>query len=462
MRVHDTQRHAYVLADELRQGGEAVIYRVQGRAGTLAKIYKRPPAPDYERKIRWMTEHPPADPTRLLGHTSISWPSEALYNDGGHFIGFLMPQIQGAVEILDVLNPRRRTRTLPDFDWQYQHRAARNLASALAALHAGNYVVGDINEANILVTPTALISLIDTDSFQVTAGHSVFRCPVGKPEYTPPELQGQAYHTVVRRPEHDRFGLAVLIFQLLMEGSHPFRCRWAGQGDPPPVEARIAHGWFPYAERPAGPVAQPPQSAPLNVLSPPVAGLMRRCFIDGHQHPAQRPSPVEWERALRDAEGALVLCSNGHYYAGHLPGCPRCQWAFAGTQVPLPPVGSGMAGSAVACSACGQRNSPDDVYCRRCARQLGRSGQCPHCGNTIPVQAIYCPRCAQPLRPVPGPSVGPSAARVVCPKCGRSNNANEVYCQRCAQPLGGQATCLACYRAVPVHAAFCPKCGHRM
>ena len=34
--------------------------------------------------------------------------------------------------------------------------------------HVRGYVVGDVNESNILVTPTALVTLgMDTDSFQV-------------------------------------------------------------------------------------------------------------------------------------------------------------------------------------------------------------------------------------------------------------------------------------------------------
>src|SRR5436305_1951244 len=92
------------------------------------------------------------------------------------------------------------------------------------ALHSRDYVVGDVNESNILVADTALITVVDTDSFQVRDpdGKTVFHCPVAKPEFTPPELQGRQLHDVDRVPAHDRFGLAVLIFQLLMEGTHPF------------------------------------------------------------------------------------------------------------------------------------------------------------------------------------------------------------------------------------------------
>ena len=143
--------------------------------------------------------------------------------------------------LLDALHPARSPTSgrvqptpapdvLPQFDRRYLLRTARNLAAALSALHSSGYVAGDLNESNVLVTPTALVTLIDTDSFQVRedrewkSGASL--CPVGKPEYTPPELQGKPLSEVMRLPDHDAFGLAVLIFQLLMEGSHPFRAQW--------------------------------------------------------------------------------------------------------------------------------------------------------------------------------------------------------------------------------------------
>ena len=94
-----------------------------------------------------------------------------------------------------------------------------------------------------------------------------YACPVAKPEYTPPELQGKRLSSIVRTPEQDAFGLGVLIFQLLMEGNHPFRAQWLGKGDPPPLEERIASGAFPYTATPGLPV-RPPKYAPELDLAP--------------------------------------------------------------------------------------------------------------------------------------------------------------------------------------------------
>ena len=152
-----------------------------------------------------------------------------------------------------------------------------------------------------------------------------YRTWVGKPEYTPPELQGQSFTDIHRLPEHDCFGLAILTFQLLMNGSHPFRAQWLNSDEPPPIEERIRQGCYPYVDKPACPVAPPRHSPTLNVLHPTLAHLFQQCFVDGHTTPRQRPSAATWARALAEAETALIPCKNGHYYAQQLPSCPDCE-----------------------------------------------------------------------------------------------------------------------------------------
>jgi DNA-binding helix-hairpin-helix protein with protein kinase domain len=250
MNVFDDRRRPLILGHCIGQGGEATVYQVEGRAELLAKIFEPAPRPNYEAKLVWMMAHPPDNPTQASNHASLAWPAGLLYNSDRRLAGYLMPYMRQTVPALVVFNPRRRSRVLPTFDRRYLYRAARNLATAVASLHLSGYVVGDLNESNILVDPSAMVTLIDTDSFQVQAEErgrlTVHHCPVGKLEYTPPELQGKPLHEVTRLPEHDNFALAVLIFQLLMEGSHPFRAQWLGSGDPPALEVRIRQGMFPY------------------------------------------------------------------------------------------------------------------------------------------------------------------------------------------------------------------------
>jgi formylglycine-generating enzyme required for sulfatase activity len=164
-----------------------------------------------------------------------------------------------------------------------------------------------------------------------------FPCRVGKGEYTPPELQGTSFETTIRHPENDHFGLGVLIFQMLMDGNHPFRGKWLQSGEPPTIEAKIAQGLFPYGGQAGRGKVSPPPNVTLDILHPRVSDLVQRCFVDGHNSPRQRPTADEWDDALGEAEKALVQCRNGHYYSNHLRACPTCGARTGKAQTPLPP-----------------------------------------------------------------------------------------------------------------------------
>ena len=342
MLYFDSIGKSYKLGKSIGQGGEATIYRVKSHPQLLAKIYTQP-RQGTEKKLIWMRDNPPDDPSRELNHASIAWPIDLFYDHAKTFAGYLMPHIKNAVLMLHVFNPRLRARTLPSFNELYLHRTARNLAAALGAIHARGYVIGDFNESNVMVTPSTLVTMIDTDSFQVRAPNRIgqtitYHCPVGKPEYTPPELQGKSLARVRRFPEHDRFALAILIFQILMDGNHPFRARWEGHGDPPPIEERINMGWFPLQKRISTPIAPPVNALPLESLDPGIVKLMQRCFIEGHKRPKERPTPEEWENAISQAERSLKPCGKGHYFNDHLSTCPRCARIDVLTQAEQTPI----------------------------------------------------------------------------------------------------------------------------
>ncbi len=310
MIVRDSRNRPVPLGRRIGGGGEGDVYAVTGRTGLVAKIYAAPTR-ETGAKLARMVARPPGEREGIDGHVNLAWPLELLYGTGSDAlpIGFLMPHVARAVPLLEVFNPRLRAKVLPDFDRRYLFRTARNLAAVLATLHQAGYVVGDVNESNILVSPSALVSFIDCDSFQVQATRSgrvvTYPCPVGKLEYTAPELQGKVFSQEMRQPEADRFGLGVLIFQLLMEGRHPFAGTWAGSGEPPSVGEKIRRGCFPYADKPTCPIAPPPNAALLATLPPDVAALMRHCFIDGHRQPSRRPTPERWRDALAGAERSV-------------------------------------------------------------------------------------------------------------------------------------------------------------
>ncbi|BAY68448.1 tetratricopeptide repeat protein [Anabaena sp. FACHB-709] len=338
------QEEIISLSVSLGRGGEACIYAVPSAGDCVAKIYHKPTVA-HASKLRAMLANPPENPTASLGHISIAWPQELLWgaDESERVIGFLMPRIRGMRPIIDFYNPRTRRQHCPLFNYQYLLRTARNLAAAFAALHNSGYSVGDVNESNILVSDTALVTLVDTDSFQVCDPDNdiVYRCPVGKPEFTPPELQNKIFAHHDRQPTHDLFGLGVLIFQLLMEGTHPFSGIYQGIPEPPPYEARIASGHFTYSKKRQVPYIPTPIAPPWEILHPSLQALFIRCFEDGHNEPQLRPNAQAWLSAIAEAEDSLTTCTvnSQHHYSNHLHSCPWCERALRlGGRDPFPSV----------------------------------------------------------------------------------------------------------------------------
>lgn len=326
----------------IAKGGEGVVYEVDHDSHLAAKIYKAPTS-EHTAKLRMMLSKPPIDYIEYRGHTSIAWPEPKgrLFDEQNKCVGFLMPRIHPPTYTVHTLyNPQNRQKELPGFTWQYLLRTARNFASVLEALHQGGYVVGDVNESNILVTAGAQVTLIDCDSIQIPRGNGLFfRCGVGKGEYTPPELQGISLTQIDRNVHHDNFSLAVLIFLLLMEGRHPFMGIWKGANadKPPTLEDNIKAGNSSYIGSRL--LTQPAYALPFEILPPAVQKLMMQCLGAGHKDPQSRPSAYEWHQVLVEAEEHLSSCSanSQHRYSDHLRGCPWCKRKEMGLPDPFPP-----------------------------------------------------------------------------------------------------------------------------
>jgi serine/threonine protein kinase len=322
--VVDSKNRKIVLEKDIAGGGEARIWTVKGQTNVVAKFYHQPTA-EHEAKVAAMICSPPVQPST---HTAIAWPLEMIY-DQRRFAGFLMPHIQQSALIFQFYNPAQRKKMPNFFTWEHMHRVAYNLAVAVRSIHSAGHVVGDLNESNILVDKTnGFVTLIDTDSFQVADKNGrVYRCAVGKPEFTPPELQGRSFKDTDRSEEHDLFGTGVMIFYLLMEGVHPFsgvmkNCAVSvGRVD----LHCIKNGIFPFQKNAQ---TTPPPSAPsFKNLHPDIQKAFIRCFVTGHKKPDYRPSAEEWVNILSTAENSLKECMHDldHIYSDHLKSCPWCE-----------------------------------------------------------------------------------------------------------------------------------------
>ncbi|MEM7533417.1 MAG: hypothetical protein AAF639_14640 [Chloroflexota bacterium] len=332
MQVQTTSKTALTINEIIGRGGEATIHNIHNQTALAAKLYHEP-SRDHEQKLQAMMVAPPRQ-TSGSTHTPIAWPRECLYNQG-RFVGFVMPKINDSSPIFNYYNPSKRSSAYPGFNWRYLHRTARNLAAVVASVHQSRHVIGDINESNVLVNNSALVSLVDTDSFQIEASDgTLFHCPVGKAEFMPPELQGESLSDTKRTEFHDRFGLAVLLFRLLMEGYHPFAAVLQDETIQERVDLFcIREGIFPYAtnytvgqrfSKKHQQATPPPKAPPLQMLHPAIRRGFQQTFVMGYRHPEMRLSASEWKLALTKAEQALITCKNDHVFSEHTQRCPWC------------------------------------------------------------------------------------------------------------------------------------------
>ena len=310
-------------SDLIASGGEGSVYSFGPRPDMVAKVYHSSRLDRAHReKLGVMIAYPPVVEDDADGHVFVAWPDSLLRDRaGGDAVGFLMPKVDTGRTLHTYLIPALRSRAAPETSYADLCAIGRHFSETLDKLHGRSYVLGDINESNALVTDGTRATLIDADSFQVTDHQArvVYRCEVGKPEYTAPELQGVNFADVERAVEHDRFALGVVIYQLLMEGQHPFNLTMPGNVSLKQPE-RIFRGYFAHgASVPYGPE---PTRVPFESLHDEVRDMFIRCFDSGHRDPGQRPRPAEWASALDTALSDIERCGVN---AGH--------WRFSSSEM---------------------------------------------------------------------------------------------------------------------------------
>lgn len=298
------------LGDKIGEGGEGIVYMLADEPGMLAKIAKDPDKLDdkYEALVSLRSD-------RL--DEAAAWPLEKVQDEEGKTVGYKMRHYRDTVLLHQVFQTKSRVKELPRADWRYLIRVAKNLATCVHLVHSDGLVIGDLNESNVLVSGNALVRLIDCDSFQIEVGGYRQTCDVGKGEYLAPELQGMSLEGRWRTADQDLFPLAVLIFQLLLLGRHPF----AGRGGKEiSLEEAIRTKRYAYVER--GEV-QPPPGMTIGWLPTSLRQLFERAFVGEVE---LRPTAKEWHQALDELENRLSVCKEHprHLYWDMLADCPWC------------------------------------------------------------------------------------------------------------------------------------------
>lgn len=348
---------SYTLGRRLGGGGEGEVYEIAGKPDLVAKVYfeskftptaESPnPRQTQKEKIETMLDQPVS--SYINGVLSVAWPQDLLIDQQGRFSGYTMPRVNSQHHIFAACRERERVQLYPSYTWKTAILIAYNLALAVKTIHRTNAVVGDMNPNNIMLDEKGHVTLIDTDSFNITNKKTgkVYKCSVGVPETLPPELQGKnlAKPTSVFTKQTDSFALSIHIFNLLMNNCHPFGCvglnKSQSSSSSNPVVHNIVKGNCPYVTSGSG--ATSPDAPDIMMLPKEIRQLFDRAFSYSSATAvlpstiSRRPSAEEWQIALGELyQTKMTECRKAmphlHLYPSTYSKCPWC----AIKQLPAP------------------------------------------------------------------------------------------------------------------------------
>lgn len=320
--LHNNKGKMIPIGKEIGSGGEGKVYELQDSPEFVAKLYHKSLEHEKIAKLNAMIKI-----SNVQLSETAPWPIELVFDRNKSAVGFIMPKVAGYKEIHKLYGPKTRLSEFPSADWAFVIHAAANLARSFFCIHANGQVIGDVNHNNIIVATNGVVKLIDCDSFQITSNGNIFPCDVGVLTHQPPEFQStSSFRGLVRTQNHDNFGLAVLIFQLLFMGRHPFSGQYIGPGEIS-LEKAIKEYRFVYGKNANQQLMrQPPGSLALSALPDELALLFEKAFSQ-IGNTGMRPQAKDWVESLTLLGKRLKKCSanNNHSYYNDLKVCPWCE-----------------------------------------------------------------------------------------------------------------------------------------
>ncbi|ATD61307.1 hypothetical protein CNX70_14940 [Janthinobacterium svalbardensis] len=321
-----------VLGKLIKSGGAGSVYLLPGAPAQVAKLYH--PHLDRaanRRKLEAMLELSPELPDQVENgkrYVQIAWPQAAVFDGQGGFAGFVMPLLDMAqtAELEQIMQERQaRAAGLPT-GLGPKLTLAANLAAVIDALHQQQHYVVDLKPVNLRFYRDSLyIAMLDCDGFSIQGHAERFPAEQFTADYLAPEFQRKGMPAGTEMAQ-DRFALAVVIFQLLNFGIHPYSGRPGNAQVATDIPGRIRDGCYAYGVKRHKQLA--PNATSGHALMPPeLRAMFDRAFSPAPK--SQRPSAADWAQLLRGyaqrSGGKLVVCkvnAEHQHFAGQ--GCAAC------------------------------------------------------------------------------------------------------------------------------------------
>lgn len=313
------QQPIYLANEPLGRGGEGNVYQVyteKYQEPLVAKIYHEQEL-QKERNCKLNAQNREAKVKHLVTYqsfveadTPILFPEELLYDEQGVFVGFLMRQASGQID-LSALSTLNISANLPPVWHELYDRShllgvvrraqlCQKIASVFTQMHqTGRFVMVDVKPENIRIALNGEVALIDVDSIQIVKDQQVlFPAEKLTPEYCPPEYQQLDFKKDLIPQSWDQFALGVIFYKVML-GLHPY----TGSCHPPydgltTNAQKIAQGLFPNGVNKAYFSTIPHPHQGFEAMPVSLQKLFFRCFEEGHLQPEVRPKAEEWVQAF--------------------------------------------------------------------------------------------------------------------------------------------------------------------
>lgn len=296
-------------------GGEGKIFAFPNDPTMLAKIFDEPQEGDRLKKVSTLIERPFSPIPPDVG--GLAFPEDWLVDSAtAEFLGYAMQRVRDAKPILGIWSPQ----SVDYRPFSVRYRIAANIARLFIEIesHQSNIIFADINSQNLLVDANDAVWLIDLDSCQMTGlNGKLLTSRIHTVDFLSPGLQGKNLSIMPRTRADERFGLAVLLFKLLMDGHHPHNGRPINaKRDVRDLSERIRRGIYPYGNNPGN--FLPPVDAPdFGFLPEKIRELFSQCFEEGFNDTSRRPSAQEWFDAF--THGVIAVTKPSQTPNVHFP-----------------------------------------------------------------------------------------------------------------------------------------------
>ncbi len=330
-------RERVVLGKAIDSGMEGGVYDIPSWIGCCAKIYHHPKAQRRRAKIEAMLANPPEHLVAKAGTRRVmllAWPTHVVEDEEHGFLGFLMGKMPASESVGLTTYVRGGTprRPVADADRSLPSRLqlCSNLAGVLADLHRQGHFVVDFKPQNLhLFNGSCIPCILDTDGCSIRSREGQrFPAHAYTPEWASPELlSGSAAQVLDDRS--DRFSLALLLFEILNNGIHPYQGVLHVDREPSTNEQGIREGQYAYGLTPD------PRISPTPISMHQYLPLATRQLFDSafqSADPDRRPTAAQWRdhfKALRGASSTFEKCARQPEHVLHIHfasmACPQCR-----------------------------------------------------------------------------------------------------------------------------------------